>query len=406
MADRNATMKIIQDYKKHGDVVLEALDQVISLGPEKGMNWRDLDLRAALEADLGPDYRSRIERNDDDSALEAVITSGIFHKMVQRMIRFGLTQNPKEENMLLRMTPVESIGECDEGYIDWGVFDDFEVHEVSELQMGPLYGISTDYLKHPNGKAYANALAWTREALCKDPNGFIQRRVPALVQAHQDKQEERLVDVLIGYNTTWNRSGVVYDIYYDDGSGSYFEDGSSGPWINSLQADFVCPADFEPLKAVWRDFTDMVHGRPENFRETGLDVFTSLETASALRKLLQSTQVEEDVACGSSTMKYVMTPQVANDLDFSPVGYRRMVSKIMERYSVTEAEAQKWIWFGHVSDFMALVYNVRPEARRVTLSSEDQRRRIVALYDTYSKWYVYVKNPKAGTLVTHVEESS
>lgn len=409
MADRHLTEKVIRDIKKHGDAALEALDQAIGLGPEKGLHFADLDLRAALEADFGPNYVDVINRKED-AAVEAVVTSGMFHKMVQRFIRFGLTQTPKEEYALLRRTPVETVGECEESYRDWGIFSDFKVHKLSELQKAPLYGLAADYLDHPRGEAYGNALAWTREALCKDPNRFIMSQLPLLLDAHNEEQENLLIDTVIGYNSNgnalWNRSGTVYDIYYDDGTSSYFDDGTSGPWVNALATEFVCPADFQVLKDLWRDFTDMVHGRPEPFAETGLDVFTSLEQQDALRKLLNSTEVEEDVTCGSSTIRYKMTPQVANNLDFEPVGYRRMVSRIVERYGITETEAQKWMWFGHLSDFMALAYQVRPTAQRVPLAGEEYRRRIVAMYTTYSKWYVYVKNPKKGVLVTHVESSS
>jgi len=137
-----------------------------------------------------------------------------------------------------------------------------------------------------------------------------------------------------------------------------------------------------------------------------MQVLTSLEQASALRKILKSTQVEEDVTCAGSTFKYVMTPQVANDLDFEPVGYRRMVDKIVERYNVTEAQAQQWMWFGNISDFMGLVYQIRPRAMRVPIGSEEYRRRIVAMYTTESKWYSYVKDPQKGVLVTDVDSGS
>lgn len=408
MADRQLTQKLVKEIKKHGEPALEALDAAISLGPEKGLHFKDLDLRVALEEDLGAGYNLAMLNAKEETAIEAVVTSGMFHKMVQRIIRFGLQQTPEEEYMLMNRVTPESIGECEEGYRDWGIFSDFDVHELSELQKAPLYGLAADYLDHPVGKPYGNAIAWTREALCKDPNRFIMSQLPGLITAHSRKYESLLLDSLIGYNNTWNRSGTVYDIYYGDGSGTVFTDGSSsGPWVNSIALEFTCPRDFEDLKAIWRDFTDMVHGRPEEFSETGLDVFTSLETRDSLRKLLQSTEIEEDVTCGdATTLRYRMTPQVANNLEFNPMGYRRLVSKIVERYGVTEAEAQKWMWFGHLGEFLSLVYQVRPTAQRVPLAGEEFRRRIVAMYTTYSKGYTYVRNPKKGVLVTNVEASS
>ena len=403
MADRQKTLALIKEIKKHGDVALEQLDSILEQGPEAGLHIYDLDLRAALEHDFGPAYRDRVE-NMESSALEAIVTSGMFHKMVQRQIRFGLMENPREQYKLLSLVPSETKGECEGNYRDWGVFSDFRVQKLSELQKAPLYGIATDYLDHPQGEMYGNALAWTREAMCKDPNGFIQTQVPKLVDAHQFEIELALLDTLLGYEYTYDRSGTEYDVYYDDGT--VFTDGTNGPWQNSLPLAIECPSSFEPLKDLWRNMTDLVHGRPIEWNETNMQVLTSLEQASALRKILKSTQVEEDVTCAGSTFKYVMTPQVANDLDFEPVGYRRMVDKIVERYGVTEAQAQQWMWFGNIAEFMGLVYQIRPRAMRVPIGSEEYRRRIVAMYTTESKWYSYVKDPQKGVLVTDVDSGS
>ncbi len=403
MADRQKTLALMKEIKKHGDVALEQLDSILEQGPEAGLHIYALDLRAALEHDLGPAYRDRVE-NMESPALEAIVTSGMFHKMVQRQIRFGLMENPREQYKLLSLVPSETKGECEGNYRDWGVFSDFRVQKLSELQKAPLYGIATDYLDHPQGEMYGNALAWTREAMCKDPNGFIQTQVPKLVDAHQFEIELALLDTLLGYEYTYDRSGTEYSVYYDDGT--VFTDGTSGPWQNSLPLAIECPSSFEPLKDLWRNMTDLVHGRPIEWNETNMQVLTSLEQASALRKILKSTQVEEDVTCAGSTFKYVMTPQVANDLDFNPVGYRRMVEKIVERYSVTEAQAQQWMWFGNIAEFMGLVYQIRPRAMRVPIGSEEYRRRIVAMYTTESKWYSYVKDPQKGVLVTDVDSGS
>ena len=403
MADRQKTLALMKEIKKHGDVALEQLDSILEQGPEAGLHIYDLDLRAALEHDFGPGYRDRVE-NMESAALEAIVTSGMFHKMVQRQIRFGLMENPREQYKLLSLVPSENKGECEGNYRDWGVFSDFRVQKLSELQKAPLYGIATDYLDHPEGAMYGNALAWTREAMCKDPNGFIMTQVPKLVDAHQFEIELALLDTLLGYEYTYDRSGTEYDVYYDDGT--VFEDGTSGPWQNSLPLSIDCPASFDSLKDLWRNMTDLVHGRPIEWNETNMQVLTSLEQASALRKILKSTQVEEDVTCGGSTFKYVMTPQVANDLDFDPMGYRRMVDKIVERYGVSEAQAQQWMWFGNIAEFMGLVYQIRPRAMRVPIGSEEYRRRIVAMYTTESKWYSYVKDPQKGVLVTDVDSGS
>lgn len=403
MADRQKTLALIKEIKRHGDVALEQLDSILEQGPEAGLHIYDLDLRAALEHDFGPGYRDRVE-NMESAALEAIVTSGMFHKMVQRQIRFGLMENPREQYKLLSLVPSETKGECEGNYRDWGVFSDFRVQKLSELQKAPLYGIATDYLDHPQGEMYGNALAWTREAMCKDPNGFIQTQVPKLVDAHQFEIELNLLDTLLGYEYTYDRSGTEYNIYYDDGT--VFDDGTSGPWQNSLPLAIECPSSFDSLKDLWRNMTDLVHGRPIEWNETNMQVLTSLEQASALRKILKSTQVEEDVTCAGSTFKYVMTPQVANDLDFNPVGYRRMVDKIVERYGVTEAQAQQWMWFGNIAEFMGLVYQIRPRAMRVPIGSEEYRRRIVAMYTTESKWYSYVKDPQKGVLVTDVDSGS
>ena len=404
MADRQMTEKLIKEIKKHGESALEAIDQAMEMGPEKGgIGLYDFDLRVALEHDLGVGYRDRVG-DMSEPAIEAIITSGMFHKMVQRQIRFGLMENPREQYKLLSMIAAEDKDECGESYRDWGVFADMDVHELTELQKAPLYSLATDYLDHPVGKMYGNAMAWTREAMCKDPNGFVRSKMMALVDAHQNKIEDRLLDALVGYNYTYDRSGTEYAVYYGDGT--IFTDGANGPWVNSLPLAIDCPDSFEELKQLWRDMTDLVHGRPIMWNESAMSVITSLEQASALRKILNSTQVEEDVTCAGKTFKYIMTPQVASDISFVPMGYRRFAEKVEARYGVTTAEAREWMFFGQLNEFMGLIYQIRPRSMRVPLAGEEFRRRIVAMYTTESKFYPWIKDPQKGVMVTYADSAS
>lgn len=406
MANRKLTEKLIAAIKKHGDEqVLEQLDGALAAKSIKG---QDLDLVACLESDFGPNWRNRIENADSD-AMEAIITSGTFNKMAQRVIRNSLQENPREEYKLSNLAPVETRGECEESFKDFGIFSDIEVHEVCELEPGPLYGVSSDYLEHPNGKAVSAGLAFTREAMCKDPNGYIMAQVPKLADAHNKYREDRLVDTLIGYNATYDRSGTLYDVYYAaDASSTPFDDGSSGPWINAEATTLTCPEDFQTIKDLFYDMTDLVHGRPIEMNTDNLNVITSDQERDRLRPLLLATSVERDTTCPGSgdTNHFMMTPEVANGLTFAPVPYKRMVDAIVARYSVTIAEARKWVWLGDLPMFLAWVYQVRPEVRRLTPSAEEQRKRIVAIYDSYSKGYAYVKNPQKGILLTGASSES
>lgn len=87
-------------------------------------------------------------------------------------------------------------------------------------------------------------------------------------------------------------------------------------------------------------------------------------------------------------------------MTFNPMEYQRLIAAIMARYDLTQAEANEWIFFGKISEFMAWVYQIRPSVTRLTLSEEAQRRRIVAQYDSISKGYAYVKNPQKGLWLT------
>jgi len=101
-----------------------------------------------------------------------------------------------------------------------------------------------------------------------------------------------------------------------------------------------------------------------------------------------------------------MPPSMANGITFTPVAYIRMVQRIMMRYNLTSYQASQWIFFGHLNEFLGWVYQVRPEVRRLTLAAEDQKKRIVARYDSYSKGYAYVKDPQKAVWLTGEESGS
>lgn len=399
MANRQLTLKTLASHKKHGSVVLEQLNGLLEA---KTITSEDIDLIPCLEQDFGPNYRDRITSMSEE-AMEAVITSGMFNKMAQIKIRHSLRENPKEEYKLSNRVTTESREECGENFRDFGVFSDMKWHKVRELESAPLYGLSSDYLQHPEGEAGGLGLAVTREAMCKDPNGYIMSQIPKIKDAHDEHREDLLIDALIGYGTTWNRSGTTYDIYYDSGptSGTPFDSGASGPWINCEALTITCPADFQNIKELWREMTDLVYGRPIMMNTENLDAFTSEQEADRLRKLLNSTSVEQDVTCAdATTVKYIMTPETANGMQFSPTTYLRLAEKIALRYSISLADARQWIWLGRLDEFIGFVYQIRPEVRRLNLSAEEQSRRIVARYDSHSKGYAYIKDPMKGIILT------
>ena len=399
MANRQLTKTVIEKFKKHGNEVLEDFDAALEA---KQIKPAEIDLNYCVEHDFGPNFKEKIMNMGSD-AMEAIVTSGTFNQMVQRTIRYSLQENPREEYKLSAITPVESRGECEESFKDWGVFSDIKVHELCELEPSPLYGIASDYLEHPNGKTVGAGIAFTREALCKDPNGFALQQVPKIADAHNLYREEKLVDTLIGYNATYDRSGTLYDIFYEDGAtGTPFDDGSGGPWINAASLTLTCGEDLQTVKNLFYDMTDLVHGRPMSVDVTNLNVYTSQRTRDRILPLLNATSVEKDATCpgSGSTVHYFMSPEVANGMTFSPIEYQRLISAIMSRYSLTQAQANEWIFFGKIPEFMAWVYQIRPAVTRLNLSEEAQRRRIVAQYDSISKGYAYVKEPQKAVWLT------
>ena len=407
MANRQMTDKLLRDMKKHKESdVLESLQGAIEA---KSVKPDDIDLTACLESDFGPDWRRKTSENGvSDDAMEAIITSGTFNKMAQIVIRNSLRENPREEYMISNMVGTESRGECEESYKDFGAFSDIKVHEVCELEAGPDYGLATDWLQHPNGKAVAAGIAFTREAMCKDPNGYLMQQIPKLRDAHDLYREEKLVDAMIGYNVTWNRSDTDYDIFYDSGYGSVFADGSGGPWVNASAEALVCGEDLQVVKNIFYDMTDMVHGRPMSVDVNGMDVFTSQRTRDRINPILNATSVERDATCPGTgdTIHYMMTPAIANGMTFQPKAYIRLMQAIASRYSLTTARANEWIFFGKLSEFLGWTYQVRPEVRRLTLAAQDQKKRVVARYDSYSKGYAWVKDPQKAMWLTGSESDS
>ena len=407
MANRQLTEKLLRDMKKHKESdVLESLQGAMEA---KSVKPADIDLTACLESDFGPDWRRKTSDNGvSDDAMEAIITSGTFNKMAQIVIRNSLRENPREDYMISNIVGTDSRGECEESYKDFGAFSDIKVHEVCELEAGPDYGLATDWLQHPNGKAVAAGVAFTREAMCKDPNGYLMQQIPKLRDAHDLYREEKLIDAMIGYNTTYNRSDTDYDIFYDSGYGTVFADGSSGPWINASAEPLVCGEDLQVVKNIFYDMTDLVHGRPMSVDTNGLDVFTSQRTRDRINPLLNATSVERDATCPGSgdTIHYYMSPEVANGMTFMPKAYIRLMQAIASRYSLTTARANEWIFFGKLTEFLGWTYQVRPEVRRLTLAAQDQKKRVVARYDSYSKGYAWVKDPQKAMWLTGSESDS
>jgi|GEM_PF-1315473 len=407
MANRQITEKLLRDMKKHNEAeVLESIDCAMEA---KSIKPSDIDLTVCLEQDFGADWRRKAgERGVSDDAMEAIITSGTFNKMAQTVIRNTLRENPREQYKISAKVGTSSRGECEESYKDFGAFSDMKFHEVCELEAAPDYGMSTDWLQHPNGKGGGLGVAFTREAMCKDPNGYLMTQVANIKDAHDLYKEEKLIDAMIGYNTTWNRSDTDYDIFYDSGYGTVFDDGSSGPWVNATAESLVCGEDLQVVKNLFYDMTDMVHGRPMSMDTDGLDVFTSQRTRDRINPILNATSVEKDSTCPGSgdTIHYYMPPAIANGMTFQPVAYIRLIQRIMLRYSLTAAQANEWIFFGNLSEFLGWTYQVRPEVKRLTLCSDDQKKRIVARYDSYSKGYAWVKDPQKAVWMTGSESES
>ena len=95
-----------------------------------------------------------------------------------------------------------------------------------------------------------------------------------------------------------------------------------------------------------------------------------------------------------------MSPETANGMTFSPKAYIRLVDAIRDRYSLTQAEANEWIFFGKLNEFMAWVYQIRPEVTRCPLGVDQCRKRIVAVYSSLSKGYAYIKDPMKAVWMT------
>lgn len=400
------TKKLVKGIAKHGEDALEQLDGLFA---EKAVKWDDIHIPSILEHDFGPDYRRRIDVGGlDNDAMEAIISSSIFNKMILKTVRAALAETPKESYKLASKITAESKGECEGRYEDHGAFSDIQVHEVSELQKGPLYGLATDFQRHPVAKSYSAGLAWTREALCKDPNGYLNQQVPKLRDAHFTKQEELLLDAFIGYTASYDRSGTLYDTYYaEDGTSTVFDDGSSGPWVNSAALNFGCSADLQTVRNLFYDMRDLVHGRPIDIDTDNLELWTSKQKADAIRPKLLASAVESDEDCDATgTRHYVMSAEVANGMTFDLMSYQRLVDRIALRWDLAAADAQEWWFCGKPAEMFGFVWQIAPQITRCNISGDDQRRRIVALYDSLSKGYAYVKNPYKGVMLMPSQSAS
>ncbi len=401
MANRVLTQNILRELKRHQKQETQVLEGMSGAMNDGAMKWDDICLATVLEHDFGPSWRQRI-KNADDNAMEAVMTSGTFNKMMTRMVRHALMENPREEYKLSGLVTSETIPECEGNFRDWGVFSDIEVHEVCELEAGPLYGIATDYQDHPQGKQYAAGLAWTREAMCADPNRYLMKQVPKLRDAHLLKKEELLLDAFIGYVASYDRSGTLYDTYYEeDGADTPYDD--DGPWINASGDCLTCGSDILNVTSFFEDMVDLVHGRPVITNTDSMTVITSVNKAKSIRPILMSSEVRCDQPCDQdeTTCTYIMTGDVARGgTSVTVVPYRRFVDKLMARFDLTRAEAEEWMWFGDdINAFLGWVWQIAPEITRCPISGDDCRKRIVANYASLSKGYAYIKDPMRGLML-------
>lgn len=399
------TRVIWQNHQKHGDVVLEEVEGMLR---DRSLRPADINFNELLEMDFGTNARHKM-MNLDQSVLEQIITSKTFDALLPRIIRQSLSEQPPEDLLVLSQITPESGDECGNTYRDWGVFSDPEVTEIAELEKAPNFGIAKDYMDHPTGKSWGLGLEFTREALCRDPNRYIQQQIPKIANSHNRNVENILLDFLIGYKGTYNRSGTYYDTYLAaDGTSTPFSSGAGGPWVNALAMDFTCPGDLDTIKNLFYDFRDPVHGRPIDVPMSGLSVVTSKQYRDYLTRKMSASQIEEDVTCGDGqVVKYVMSPAVANGgVEFSMLpGYQRFVDRIVARYNKTAAEAREWWFLGNIPEFLGWTWNIRPTVTRCPLGAEEVRRRIVASYTSLSSGYAYTKNPMRGMMIVPPEAS-
>jgi len=385
----------------------DALEQEFGEILEQGeMHWSEVKMEAALEQDFGPNYKSKIQNVSDD-AMEAIVTSGTFNKMIAKVIRAAVLETPKEAYKMSRIVTSETVGECDGPIEDHGMFTDFQAHEVCELEAGPLYGIATDFLRHPRGKQASNGLAFTREAMCRDINGFIGQAIPKLRDSLDEWKENKLIDTFIGYIPTFNRSGTLYDTYYaaEEGTTEFDHD---GPWVNAACNEFLCSSDLTAVREIFWDMRDMVHGREINVDTDNLTLLTSKQNADRIRPLLLASAVECDTGCAGDgeTCKYIMTAEVANGMTFDLQSYSRFVDRLVLRYGITRAEAQDWWWVGSIGNFIGWKSQIAPQVNRCPLGTEECRKRIVAVYSTLVKGYAYIKDPYQGVMLSPCASAS
>ena len=393
------TKTIVKQIARHGEAAEQELEELLL---DKSLTVKDIAIEAALEQDFGVNYRHKIKNLSDD-AMEAIITQGTFNKMIPKIIRAALAETPKEEYKLSRLAFNDTVGECDGPVEDHGVFSDFQAHEVCELEMGPLYGVATDFQRHPMGKQASNGIAWTREALCRDPNRFLQQQIPKLRDSLDEWKENKLIDTFIGYLPTYDRSGTLYDTYYAaDGSSTPFDDGSGGPWVNAAEFEFGCASDLTTIKELFWDMTDLVHGREIVQDIDRLSVMTSKQEADRIRPLLMASAIETDYQCavGANTSKYIMSTEVANGISFDVTAYSRLIDRIVLRYGISRTKAQAWMFAGFPSEFIAWASQIAPQVNRCTLGAEECRKRIVAVYSTLVKGYAYIRDPHKMVVLT------
>jgi len=392
------TRNLLSVLEQHTDRWSGDVDDMLESGD---IHWSNIDLTECLRKDLGSDYRHTISTMSYN-ALEATVTSGTFVKFAEKMIRFGLRETPKEEYLLLNRIAAESKGESERPYRDRGIFSDPHVEEIAELQAPPAFGVASDFMDHPTGKQVGLGFRFTREALSEDPNGYLAQQVPKIGDAHNEYYENQLIDALIGYRATYNRTGTAYNTFYgpDAAVTTPFGNGSGGPWINAIANDLNCPSDFQLVKDRLYDFRDLFHGRPVTVPTDNLQVLTSPQKADEINPKLRAGAIEHDgTSCdgGSTTYKYISTHAVAANMEVTVSRYQRLTDRIALRYGISVADAQKWMWFGSdINAFIGLVYQIRPEVTRLNLSGEMQEKRIVAAWTSLSKGYSYVKDPMRG----------
>lgn len=166
------------------------------------------------------------------------------------------------------------------------VADDAEA--IGEAQPYPLSGITEEYVETPKPVKRGHILPLTRETIIADRTGRLLDQARTITTSMRINKEKRVLDTVLGIDTTWRYNGSVATATYHDSTTA------PANFDNQTNQDLQDYTDIEAAMLLFDAITDPNTGEPV------MNVANQLIVASAnvytARRILNATQIRSSTA--------------------------------------------------------------------------------------------------------------